>query len=54
MRDELSAACHDALFADPGAAGRKKVCALIRQPRTQTEFAAAHLGNDTPEPKIRK
>jgi hypothetical protein len=49
---ELSAACHDALAADPGVAGRKKVCALIEEVLKDDEFVAAHLGDDVPERKI--
>ncbi|HUC09570.1 MAG TPA: hypothetical protein VL985_03990 [Stellaceae bacterium] len=50
--EQLSAACHDALAADPGIAGRKKVCGLIQQALTDEEFVAAHLGSDGPERKI--
>jgi hypothetical protein len=50
--EQLSAACHDALVADPGAEGRKKVCALIQQVLTDKEFVDAHLGEDVPERKI--
>ncbi len=50
--EQLSAACHDALVTDPGAEGRKKVCALIQQVLTDKEFVAAHLGEDVPERKI--
>ena len=49
---ELSAACHDALAADPGVAGRKKVCALIEEVLKDDAFVAAHLGDDVPERKI--
>jgi hypothetical protein len=50
--EQLSAACHDALAADAGVEGRKKVCALIQQALTDKEFLAAHLGDDVPERKI--
>jgi hypothetical protein len=50
--EELSAGCHDALAADPGVGGRKKVCALIQQALNDEKFVAAHLGDDVPERKI--
>jgi len=50
--EKLSAACHDALAANPGVAGRKKVCALIQEALKDAEFCAAHLGDDVPERKI--
>jgi len=50
--EQLSAACHDALAADPGVAGRRKVCGLIQEVLTDEEFVAAHLGDDVPERKI--
>jgi hypothetical protein len=49
---ELSAACHDALAADPGSDGRKKVCGLIQEALKDEQFVAAHLGDDVPERKI--
>jgi hypothetical protein len=50
--EQLSAACHDALNANPGADGRNKVCALIQQVLTDEEFVAKHLGDDVPERKV--
>ena len=50
--EQLSAACHDALAADSGVEGRKKVCALIQRVLMDKEFLAAHLGDDVPERKI--
>jgi hypothetical protein len=50
--EQLSAACHDALAADPGVEGRKKVCGLIQEVLTDEEFVAAHLGDEVPERKI--
>ncbi len=50
--EQLSAACHNALAADPGVAGRQKVCGLIQEVLTDEEFVAAHLGDDVPERKI--
>jgi hypothetical protein len=50
--EQLSAGCHDALAADPGVGGRKKVCALIQEALKDDEFVATHLGDDVPERKI--
>ena len=50
--ETLSAACHDALAANPGVEGRKKVCALIQEALEDDEFVAAHLGDEVPERKI--
>lgn len=50
--EQLSAGCHDALSADPGVGGRKKVCALIQEALSDKEFVAAQLGDDVPERKI--
>lgn len=50
--EQLSVGCHDALAADPGVGGRKKVCALIQQALKDKEFVAAQLGDDVPERKI--
>jgi hypothetical protein len=50
--EQLSAGCHDALAADPGVGGRRKVCALIQQALKDDEFVATHLGDDVPERKI--
>jgi hypothetical protein len=50
--EQLSAACHDALAANPGVEGRNKLCALIKQVLTDKKFIAAHLGDDGPERKI--
>lgn len=50
--EQLSAGCHDALAADPGIAGRRKVCGLIEEALKDQEFVAAHLGDAVPERKI--
>jgi hypothetical protein len=50
--EQLSVACHDALAADPGIEGRKKVRGLIEQVLRDKEFLAAHLGDDVPERKV--
>jgi hypothetical protein len=50
--EQLSAACHDALSANPGVDGRNKVCELIKQALTDEEFVTKHLGDDVPERKV--
>ncbi|MBV8119466.1 MAG: hypothetical protein JO081_05960 [Alphaproteobacteria bacterium] len=50
--EQLSAACHDALAANPGVEGRKKVCGLIQQVLTDKEFIATYLGDGVPERKV--
>ncbi len=50
--EQLSAACHDALAANPGVAGRNRVCALIQEVLTDKEFVAKHLADDVPERKV--
>jgi len=49
---QFSDACHRILADDPGAAGRKKVCALVEEVLKDDGFVAAHLGDDVPERKI--
>jgi hypothetical protein len=50
--EQLSVACHDALAADPGVVGRKKVCGLIQEALKDDDFVAAHLGDEVPDRKI--
>ncbi|HEV2098149.1 MAG TPA: hypothetical protein VGR45_04395 [Stellaceae bacterium] len=50
--EQFSAACHDILKQDPGAEGRKQVCALVREVLKDEDFVAAHLGDDVPERKV--
>jgi hypothetical protein len=50
--EQLSADCHNALAADPGAAGRTKVCAAIKQALVDQQFVAKHLADDVPERKV--
>lgn len=49
---QFSAECHRILAAEPGAAGRQKVCALLQKALTDESFVAATLRPDTPERKI--
>ena len=41
--------CHDILKADPGPAGRRKVCTLLEQALRDREFIAANVSERTPE-----
>ena len=50
--DQFSAACQRILTADPGPAGREKVCALVQEVLVDEAFVAKHLGDDVPERKI--
>jgi hypothetical protein len=50
--EQLSAACRDALAADPGVEGRKRVCGLIQQVLTDKEFIATYLGDGVPDRKV--
>ncbi|MBS0561395.1 MAG: hypothetical protein JSR21_15210 [Proteobacteria bacterium] len=50
--ESFAAACHDILTADPGPAGRERVCTLLREVLTDKAFVAANLGDGTPERKI--
>jgi predicted metal-dependent enzyme (double-stranded beta helix superfamily) len=49
---QFSAECHRILAADPGPAGRQKVCALLQEALKDPGFVAAQLRPDTPERKI--
>ena len=50
--EQFAASCRRALAAEPGAAGRRKVCALVEELLRDEEFVAAQLGDDVPERKI--
>ena len=49
---QFSAECHRILAADPGVAGRQKVCALLQQVLKDDGFVAAQLRAETPEREI--
>ena len=49
---EFAARCHDILKADPGPAGREKVCEVVKEMLGTPDFIAAHLPADGPERKI--
>lgn len=50
--EQFAAACHDILKAEPGPAGRQKVCALLQEVLKDDAFVATHLGDNVPERKI--
>lgn len=45
--EQLASACHRALAADPGVAGRRQVCALVEEACKDDAFVAAHFGPNT-------
>jgi predicted metal-dependent enzyme (double-stranded beta helix superfamily) len=49
---QFAASCHDLLKANPGPAGRRKVCALLQDVLTDSQFVAQHLREDTKERDI--
>lgn len=50
--ESFAKACHDLLKAEPGPAGRQKVCALLRTVLLDEAFVARHLDDSVPERKI--
>jgi len=50
--EQFAAECRRALEAEPGPAGRKKVCALVEKALKDERFVAQHVGDDVPERKI--
>jgi len=50
--DQFSAECHRMLKRDPGVAGRRQVCALVRQVLSDDEFVKTHLGDEVPARKV--
>jgi hypothetical protein len=49
--EQFSQQCHQILKQDPGAEGRKKVCALVRDVLQDGDFVKTHLTDDVPERK---
>lgn len=45
--EQLASACHRALAADPGVAGRRQVCALVEEACKDDAFVAANFGPGT-------
>jgi hypothetical protein len=50
--EQFSADCHDALVADPGPEGRKKVCEFVKKACSDETFVSQYLRDDDPERKI--
>lgn len=50
--EQFAAECRRALEAEPGPAGRKKVCALVEKVLEDEGFVARHVSDDVPERKI--
>jgi predicted metal-dependent enzyme (double-stranded beta helix superfamily) len=50
--EQFATKCHDILKADPGPAGRNKVCALLQETLRDETFIATNLGDAVPERKI--
>jgi hypothetical protein len=50
--EQFAARCHDILKAEPGVAGRQKVCALLQEVLKDETFVNTNLGDDVPERKI--
>lgn len=50
--EQFTAACHDILKAEPGPAGRSKVCALLQEILKEDKAVAGHFDDRTPERKI--
>jgi hypothetical protein len=50
--ETFAAACHDALKAQPGTAGRQRVCALVEEALKDRPFISALMPKGTPERKV--
>ena len=50
--DQFAAELHRILAADPGPAGRAKVCKVVQEMCTDKAFAAQYLGDNAPERNI--
>ena len=50
--EQFAKECRDALTAEPGPAGRQKVCQIVQQVLKDDAFIAKHLGDETPERKV--
>ena len=50
--ERFATTCHDLLKAEPGPAGRERVCALVQAVLKDEAFVAEHLTDTTPERKI--
>src|SRR5262245_24326715 len=50
--EQFAAECRQILKAEPGPAGRKKVCDIVQRVLNDEAFVARHVGADVPERKI--
>ena len=50
--ERFASECHDILKADPGPAGRRKVCTLLAQALQDREFVQASVSEKTPERQV--
>ena len=50
--EQFAASCHQILKADPGPAGRTRVCGVVEEVLQDEAFLARHLGDDVPDRKI--
>jgi hypothetical protein len=50
--EQFAKECHDALKAEAGPGGRKKVCDIVQNVLKDEAFIAKHIGDDVPERKI--
>jgi hypothetical protein len=50
--NSFAADCHRVLMAEPGPAGRKKLCHLLQDVLRDADFIATHLSDDVPERKV--
>jgi hypothetical protein len=50
--EQFSAECHAILKRDPGAEGRKKVCALVQEVLKDEDFIKTYLTDEMPERKV--
>ncbi|MBM4442243.1 MAG: hypothetical protein FJ027_17640 [Candidatus Rokubacteria bacterium] len=50
--EQFAKECRDALKAEPGPNGRKKVCDILQTVLKDSAFVARHVGDDVPERKI--
>ena len=50
--ESFAAECRRILKAEPGVAGRERVCRLVEEVLKDKEFVASHLREDTPERQL--
>jgi len=50
--ERFAAECRQALEAEPGPEGRKRVCAIVQDVLEDDAFIARHVGDDAPERRI--